>query len=50
MPSDLVEAGKVDNPRTIFKIPVKDGVTYCNIIAIPLVQLTVMLLSTYLNA
>lgn len=36
--------------RTIFKIPVKDGVTVFNILAIPLVPLTVMLLSTYLNA
>ena len=36
--------------RTIFKIPVKEGVTYCNILAIPLVPLTVMLLGTYLNA
>lgn len=36
--------------RTIFKIPVKDGVTYCNILAIPLVPMVSMILSTYLNA
>jgi len=49
-PSDIVFSGKPDKPRTIFRIPVKDGVTYCNILAIPLVPLTMMLLSTYLNA
>ena len=49
-PTDFLMSGKAEEARTIFKIPVKDGVTYCNILAIPLVPLTVMLLSTYLNA
>ena len=48
-PSDLGFEQK-EKIRTIFKIPVKDGVTVFNILAIPLVPLTVMLLSTYLNA
>lgn len=48
-PEELGVANK-DKVRTIFKIPVKDGVTYCNIIAIPLVPMCAMLLSTYLNA
>jgi MFS family permease len=49
-PSDIIFSGKPTKPRTIFRIPVKDGVTFWNILAIPLVSLTVMLLSTYLNA
>lgn len=36
--------------RTIFKIPVKEGVTYGNIIAIPMVPFCCTLLFTYLNA
>lgn len=37
-------------PRTIFKIPVKDGVTYANVLAIPLVPFCVVMLASYLNA
>jgi MFS family permease len=49
-PTDLLYSGEKVKRRTLFRIPVKDGVTYCNMIAIPLVPLTMMILSTYLNA
>lgn len=49
-PTDLLYSGEKLKPRTLFRIPVKDGVTYWNMIAVPLVPLTMMILSTYLNA
>ena len=48
-PSDLKLAGDF-RVRTLFKIPVKEGVTYCALLTIPLVPLCVMLISTYMNA
>lgn len=36
--------------RTIFKIPVYDKVTYSNILAIPLIVCSNMILSTFFNA
>lgn len=47
-PAELIGLDK--EVRTIFKIPVKDGVTYCCMLAIPMVPMVAMLLSTYLNA
>ncbi len=47
-PAELIGLDK--DVRTIFKIPVKDGVTYCCMLAIPMVPMVAMLLSTYLNA
>lgn len=48
--TDIIFLNTKAKPRTLFRIPVKDGVTYWNIIAIPLVPLVLMMLSTYLNA
>jgi hypothetical protein len=36
--------------KIIFKIPVKDGVSRCNILAITFVAITSFILSTFLNA
>jgi MFS family permease len=50
LPSDAAVATGDAKLRTIFKIPVKEGVTYANILAIPLVPCGVMIISSYLNA
>lgn len=44
------ELGFEKDVRTIFGIPVKDGVTHCNIMAIPLVPFVVLMLFSYLSA
>jgi len=41
---------KLIGSRIIFKIPVKDGVSRCNILAITFVAVTSFILSTFLNA
>ena len=42
--------GVGDKPRTILSFPVKHGVTFWNVLAIPLVPICIMLLTTYVSA